>query len=100
VKFTSVKCDNCKKKFEIKELKKCKVKNDIEKVYFVCPYCGAEYRSFYTNRKSRKIQYEINKLREKIKSDPKNTEQYMREIKSKTDKLQSIMKKLIAEIEN
>lgn len=43
-----VSCDNCKKEFKLKfQIKK--IKDDIERVYFVCPKCKKEYTCYYTN---------------------------------------------------
>lgn len=61
-----VNCDECKKDFEV-DTKVKKVKEDIEKTYFICPICNHEYIAYYTNSKIRKKQEEISKIARKIK---------------------------------
>lgn len=56
-----VNCDKCKKDFEM-DIKTEIVKGDIERTYFICPYCNKKYISFYTNSKIRKKQQEIRKV--------------------------------------
>ena len=49
-----VKCDgdggSCKKfDLEQKDFKTERVRNDIERTFFLCPNCGKEYIGFYAN---------------------------------------------------
>ena len=57
--------DGCKKEFNIDRLEVEKLDNDIEKIYFICPHCGKEYISFYTDRHIRKKQELIRGLKSK-----------------------------------
>lgn len=59
-------CDECKKDFEV-DIKVNKIKDDIEKTYFICPICKHEYAAYYTNAKIRKKQEEISKIARRIK---------------------------------
>lgn len=46
--MSTVYCDKCKRDFKIK-VKTEDIENDIERVYFICPYCKTEYTSYYLN---------------------------------------------------
>lgn len=61
-----VNCNKCKKDFEMNVLTET-VKGDIERVYFICPYCNEKYISFYLNSKIKKKQCEIRKITEQLK---------------------------------
>ena len=78
-----LKCDGkggCSKEFRIETFEVEKLDRDIEKTYFICPHCGKEYISFYTDRHIRKKQElirgiksesAIKKLKEEIGKDMK-----------------------------
>ncbi len=78
-----VKCDGkdgCKESFDFKGFEVEKLDNDIEKTYFICPHCGKEFISFYTDTCIRKKQglirgivseSEIKKLKKEIAKDMK-----------------------------
>lgn len=53
-----VKCDSCRKDFEIVLTKE--KRNEIEKILFICPHCNKKYITHYEDQK-------IKALREKIK---------------------------------
>lgn len=44
--MNKVYCDDCNKEFKIK-IRTQKVKDDVEKVYFVCPKCKTEYECYF-----------------------------------------------------
>lgn len=56
-------CDKCDKRFKIK-VRKQKLKNGVERIYFACPRCKEEYTSHYTNEKIRNMQHKIKWLRQ------------------------------------
>lgn len=78
-----VKCDGkdgCNQEFNLKKFKVAKLDNNIEKTYFVCPHCGKEYISFYTDKYIRRKQAiirgmksasTINTLKKEIAKDMK-----------------------------
>lgn len=41
-----VACDKCKKEFEV-ERQVEKINDDLDRIYFVCPHCQAEYTYYY-----------------------------------------------------
>lgn len=57
--------DGCKNNFDLQGLEVAKLDNDIEKTYFICPHCGKEYISFYTDKYIRKKQKLIRGLKSK-----------------------------------
>ena len=61
-----VTCNDCFAEFEINDLKKTVLKNQIHKHYFNCPDCNHEYVSYYTDAK----------MRRDIKRNKKKRERY------------------------
>ncbi|GKV66708.1 MULTISPECIES: hypothetical protein [unclassified Sporosarcina] len=58
-----ISCDTCSEDFAIK-LKTKTHKITIKESYFVCPNCKTKYVAFVTDPECRKLQKEINQLRE------------------------------------
>ncbi|MGC5814428.1 hypothetical protein [Clostridium perfringens] len=56
---------NAKKEFEVKQEIE-KVKGDIRRVYFICPYCGEKYIAYYLSNKIEHKQEKIKKLALKL----------------------------------
>lgn len=87
--MNNVKCDKCNKVFKIAS----KVKKHplgVEEMYFTCPHCKHHYTAFFSNKKIRRMQAEVSKLRNKIsKSD---NEKLIARWKNKMEELQSEMK--------
>ncbi|MBE6067755.1 MAG: hypothetical protein E7211_08695 [Clostridium lundense] len=67
MKNIKIKCDKCDHEFELKKLKTKKLEDNIQRTYFVCPKCGQEYTSYYTDWQVRLNKQEINRLADKIK---------------------------------
>lgn len=69
---TLLKCDNvfCGKGFELKKgmIRTISVRDDIEKTYFICPHCGREYVTHYTDSKIKELIGEIKEINQKIES--------------------------------
>lgn len=59
--------DGCQKEFTLDDLtmKNEELKNDIERYYIECPNCKQQYTSYYLSEPMKKIQKEIQALREK-----------------------------------
>lgn len=56
-------CDSgCEKVFTITKIRTRKVKNGIEKNYFICPHCKQEYITYYASAETLKLQKEMRKL--------------------------------------
>lgn len=98
---TVVKCDQCKNDFVVGELKHAPSVNEIQRVYFSCPHCQADYTAYYTNQAIRERQAEINELNEKLhnaKSD-KMKDKYSEEIETLTKQNKQEMEQLRKQIE-
>ena len=61
----SVECNQCKAQFEI-DLKTKNLPGGVEKVYFTCPKCEAEYVAYYTDPGIRAKQEKVRKLRKRL----------------------------------
>lgn len=61
-------CDKCKNDFEIK-VETERVKDDVKRIFFICPYCKAKYISFYLNSRIEGKQEKIRKIVDKIKKN-------------------------------
>ena len=56
-------CDaGCKKEFTITKFRTKKVKNGIEKTFFLCPHCKQEYVAYYASAETLKLQKDMRKL--------------------------------------
>jgi len=60
-------CDKCGKEYEV-ELKTAKLQNGVEKNYFTCQHCGAEYIGFYTDKEIRSGQNYMKILYHKLRN--------------------------------
>lgn len=56
-------CDKCQKQFKI-SIKKQKIEDDIERVYFVCPKCKEKYTSYYSDDEIKDRQNQIRVMQE------------------------------------
>lgn len=84
-----VKCERCKKRYELEEPKERNVTDEIIEVYFVCPHCDHEVHSFYKNQKVIRLMQENAKLQQEIRG-PVDNEKYvkvMNQIKENKDKI-------------
>ena len=61
----SVECNWCKVQFDI-ELQVKSLPGGVEKVYFTCPKCEAEYVAYYTDPGIRAKQEKVRKLRKRL----------------------------------
>lgn len=77
-----VKCDSCKKQFEVRT--KVRKSNEIEEVYFECPYCKMKYTAYFTNKKIRVKQKKINSMWDKYRKS-KTQEEVVKMVKKIDD---------------
>jgi transcription elongation factor Elf1 len=87
-----VHCDKCPEEFEI-SMQKTKIEADVERNYFSCPYCSAEYTSFYTNKSIRNKQVRIRNLWSRIRKT-KN----VKKIDNIQEQIDELKKQLAAEL--
>jgi ribosomal protein L31 len=76
-------CDCCGNTFKIKKLKTKWINDNVQKIYFTCPYCKQEYTPFYTDERIRKNQKEIEKLQKKYDEIVKENREIMQELREK-----------------
>ncbi|MBV4432407.1 hypothetical protein GTH52_07115 [Clostridium tyrobutyricum] len=74
-------CDTCGKQFKIKKLKTKWIDENVQRTYFVCPYCKQEYTSFYTDKRVRKNIKKIEKLQSEMESITKQNKSIMEELR-------------------
>lgn len=98
---TVVACQRCKNDFVMGQLKQAPSVNEVERVYFSCPHCQADYTAYYTNQKIRDRQAEINELNKKVHNaqSDKTKERYIKQIESLTRQNKREMEQLRKEIE-
>lgn len=65
-----VECNNCKRDFET-NIKIEEHENNVEEVYFDCPYCNERYLAYYTNRSIRDKQKDVKEEQKKLGSKSK-----------------------------
>lgn len=63
----SVICNQCKAQFEI-DLKTKNLPGGVEKTYFICPKCDAEYVVCYSDPEIRNKQDKVGKLRKRLQA--------------------------------
>jgi transcription elongation factor Elf1 len=85
LKNTTVNCDNCGKSFKIKKLKTKWINDNVQRVYFTCPYCKQEYTSFYTDDRIRKNIKKIDDLQRQYDEIIKENKEIMKELREKYD---------------
>jgi ribosomal protein L31 len=83
IKNLKVNCDRCGKQFEIKKLKTKWIDENVQRTYFVCPYCKQDYTSFYADKRVRKNIKEIEKLQKKYDEIVKENKEVMQELREK-----------------
>lgn len=87
---SDVVCDVCSKRFAVTRLKRQRLKNGIEEVYFKCPECKQHYTAYYTNKEIRDNQSEIRRLRKKLNKKTRImhelTDTEIQEVTTKCDK--------------
>lgn len=76
-------CDDCHKTFEVKKLKTKWIDDNVQRIYFTCPYCGKEYISFYKDKRIRKNIKEIEKIQKRYDEIVKENKEIMQELKEK-----------------
>lgn len=96
-----VNCDICKKDFEVEQQIE-RVKDDIRRVYFICPHCNKKYIAYYLTNKIENKQAKANKLIKKMKKYYLQTEEHTKyfnqyqeltkEIKNEMQRLKEIFK--------
>ncbi|OAA93016.1 hypothetical protein [Clostridium coskatii] len=85
LKMPEIKCDSCGKSFKIKKLKTKWINDNVQRVFFTCPYCKHEYTSFYKDDRIRKNLKEIEKLQKKYDEIVKEDKEIMQELREKYD---------------
>jgi transcription elongation factor Elf1 len=76
-------CDNCHKQFKIRKLKTKWIDDNVQRTYFICPYCKQEYTSFYTDKRVRKNIKKIEKLQSEMESITEQNKEIMQELRQK-----------------
>lgn len=83
IKNLKVNCDRCGKQFGIKKLKTKWIDENVQRTYFVCPYCKQEYTSFYADKRVRKNIKKIEKLQSEMEDITKQNKEIMQELRQK-----------------
>ncbi|MBV4450261.1 hypothetical protein KM792_11450 [Clostridium tyrobutyricum] len=78
---TKIECDNCHEQFKITKLKTKWIDENVQRTYFVCPYCKQEYTSFYTDKRVRKNIKKIEKLQSEMEDITKQNKSIMEELR-------------------
>lgn len=80
---TKIECNNCHKQFKIRKLKTKWIDDNVQRTYFICPYCKQEYTSFYTDKRVRKNIKKIEKLQSEMESITEQNKEIMQELRQK-----------------
>ena len=103
--MNKVYCDRCNKKFKIK-VRTEEIKDDVKRVYFICPKCKKEYTAYYTNNKIKDLQEQIrnlrgeyNKLRGKNFKDGYKKLQEITKLQNKIEKEMDILKSIYGQLD-
>ena len=93
-----VNCDSCKEDFAI-EVQEVKARDNISKVFFSCPHCGAEYLVHYTTKEIKAKQKAIRNAVTKVgdarkKNDSNKAERYFNRYKELKKELEQAMNEL------
>ncbi|MBP2032572.1 uncharacterized Zn finger protein (UPF0148 family) [Clostridium algifaecis] len=83
LKNTEISCDNCHKTFKIKKLKTKWINDNVQRIYFTCPYCKQEYTSFYKDERIRKNIKKIDDLQRQYDEIVKENKEIMQELREK-----------------
>lgn len=83
LKTPEIKCDFCGKTFKIKKLKTKWLDDNIQRIYFVCPYCKKEYTSFYKDKRIRKNIKKIDDLQRQYDEIVMENKEIMQELREK-----------------
>ncbi len=63
-------CNKCKYEFNITLRKeKLKIRNNAERVYFICPKCKEEYTAYFTNDIIKAKQVKIERLKKEVENE-------------------------------
>ncbi|WP_156876153.1 hypothetical protein [Clostridium kluyveri] len=82
---TQIDCNSCGKSFKIQKLKTKWIDDNVQRIYFICPYCKNEYTSFYKDKRIRKNLKEIEELQKKYDEIVKENKEIMQELREKYD---------------
>lgn len=93
MKKQKVNCDKCKKDFIIKPKIK-KHKEDIEELYFKCPYCKERYAAFYIDKEGKELQKKIKMEYARYNNITVGKEETLKRIKGTQVRLDIKMKNL------
>lgn len=96
--FRKAKCDYCRREFNV-NVKIKKIKGDVRKVFFKCPFCGEEYTAYFTNRKIEQKQEKIKKITSKLNKTMEGTEKRKKYL-VEYEKLQAEIKRDMEELKN
>lgn len=101
--MAQIKCDQCSAEFEL-QLQVNQLPDGVERAFFVCPECGAEYTAYYTDDGIRTNQFKSRRLQEKYKTavalkDRKQAERLFRQIERTKKETGSAMRDLRERIE-
>lgn len=74
--YTTVSCDECTHKFELKPkiMKITEVAKDIEKTFFLCPKCKHEYVVMYQDQEFKNNLNEMNVIRKLLSESTDDNE--------------------------
>lgn len=71
------KCTDCRKKFEPK-IERRMLDNDIQEIFFSCPKCSKRYHVAFTNTEIRKLNEEMQLVKDQLLKDKTNKELFAR----------------------
>lgn len=83
--MNQVTCDECKKLFVIQPMTQ-QLDDGVVRTYFACSHCEHSYTAFYTNAEIRRMQLEMNRLRQQA-GKVKNIKEHDKLV-AKMDRLQ------------
>ncbi|MEY7998617.1 hypothetical protein AB8U03_00125 [Clostridium sp. Mt-5] len=83
MKNIEIRCDKCNKNFVIKKLKTKWIDENVQRTYFICPYCKLKYTSFYTDKRVRKNIKEIEQLQKRYDEIVQQNKEIMQELSEK-----------------
>ena len=63
-----VKCEKCKKRYELEKPKERNITDEIIEVYFICPLCDHEVHSFYKNKKAMRLMNKNGEYQKELKN--------------------------------
>jgi len=93
--MTECKCDKCSTAFKI-ELETTRLENDVERTYFTCPECDAEYDVWFKNDEVYELEKERDTWKDRIQN-PHMRKKAKKEVERIQSRIAEIMKRLKCE---